>query len=62
VELASCYRFGTWNLDLAPELLDNFWLPGTDCVCSDMQSVFLTVTAVKSSMLLVCLFFCSVVT
>jgi len=56
--LASCYPSGTWKLDLAPELMENFWLSGTDCVCLDVQSVLFTVNAVRTSMLLVHLFCC----
>jgi hypothetical protein len=61
MELASYYPSGTWNLDLAPELLENFWLPGTDCVCLDMQLILFTVNAMRTSMLLVHLLFYSVV-
>jgi len=57
MELASCYPSGTWNLNLAPERLENSLLPGTDCVCLDVQSVLFTVNAVRTSMLLIHLFF-----
>ena len=41
----TCFMLSFWHV----ELLEHFWLPGTDCVFLDVQSVLFTVTAVRTS-------------